>query len=320
MLDKDGTAWLWSHGREPHVVIRDVAAIAADYTTSADAYMAIKKDGSVWIWGRRSKVAEKAPPFDYYSPLGGWSWRSGLGGGERPEEQVNLGGLKVKSGWITADSSLWPFHVAVDLPSITAEGALVTGRGLDSARVCAWNKSENKIFDHWEGDTGFMETPFAPESNVSLKNGNASVKAVFKNKCFKLEVENGKGSGEYPHESEVEIAATLPPGEMFESWKTVSGYNIQLPKSAAGTIKVPAWDIKLAAKFRKPVLTVNNGLGGGRYAVGEDARVNAAMYYGKIFDKWVGDTVFLENPGSPVTKLRIPAADSVITATYSDSQ
>ncbi len=66
-------------------------------------------------------------------------------------------------------------------------------------------------------------------------------------------------------------------------------------------------------------LTVNSGSGDGDHAKDASVTITAdAAPTGKEFDKWTGDTDYLENPNSSPTTVTMPAQDITVTATYKD--
>jgi hypothetical protein len=68
------------------------------------------------------------------------------------------------------------------------------------------------------------------------------------------------------------------------------------------------------------VLTVEDGTGGGSYAVGTLVIVNAnAPPEGSQFADWAGDTSILSNPSAPIPNATIPRLDVMAKATYSGS-
>lgn len=68
------------------------------------------------------------------------------------------------------------------------------------------------------------------------------------------------------------------------------------------------------------LLTVNNGTGGGNYAVGTLVVVIAnAPPESSQFAGWTGDVSILSNPSASTTMATIPSLDVTITATYSAS-
>jgi hypothetical protein len=68
------------------------------------------------------------------------------------------------------------------------------------------------------------------------------------------------------------------------------------------------------------ILTVVNGSGGGKYAVGKQVVVSAKPPpEGSQFVGWIGDVPILANPAASTTMATIPSLDVTITATYSGS-
>jgi len=64
-------------------------------------------------------------------------------------------------------------------------------------------------------------------------------------------------------------------------------------------------------------LTVDNGSGDGVYSEGQVVSIQAdAAPSGQAFNKWTGDTAGISDAGSSSTTLTMPAADTVVTATY----
>ncbi len=64
-------------------------------------------------------------------------------------------------------------------------------------------------------------------------------------------------------------------------------------------------------------LTVTSGFGSGSYGVAASVSITAyTPPENMIFDKWIGDTEYLEDASSSTTKVTMPAGDVAVTATY----
>jgi hypothetical protein len=89
-------------------------------------------------------------------------------------------------------------------------------------------------------------------------------------------------------------------------WYRVDDSNIQTADT--DTISSPA------ASGWGYLLTVNSGIGDGKYPEGATVNLNATLNPAKIFMNWTGATV--TNPLSPNTTLIMPANDTTVTANY----
>ena len=70
----------------------------------------------------------------------------------------------------------------------------------------------------------------------------------------------------------------------------------------------------------KYTLTVNSGSGSGNYNASTPVVITAsAPASGKVFDKWTGDVTNVANINAASTTITMPAANTVITATYKDA-
>lgn len=133
-------------------------------------------------------------------------------------------------------------------------------------------------------------------------------------------ITNGSSSGSYAAGAVVPITANAPPaGSAFVNW---TGNPVANPTSASTTITMPAANAAVTANFSNNnttyLLTVINGSGGGTYAAGAVANINAnAPPAGQVFKNWTGATV--ANPNSPSTTLTMPASATSVTANYQAS-
>ena len=66
-------------------------------------------------------------------------------------------------------------------------------------------------------------------------------------------------------------------------------------------------------------LTVNNGTGGGSYTNGAQVAISAgALTIGKTFDRWIGDTQYVDSVTSSNATVTMPVHAVALTATYKD--
>lgn len=77
--------------------------------------------------------------------------------------------------------------------------------------------------------------------------------------------------------------------------------------------------IKPTPLLKSTTLTVNLGTGSGIYELGSYVEISAnSPSETQVFDKWIGDTGYLNNPNTDTTTVVIPEIDIIIEATYKD--
>lgn len=135
---------------------------------------------------------------------------------------------------------------------------------------------------------------------------------------FILTVNGGLGSGLYPINAMVPVAAMPSPAnhdKYFVRWLgDVAG--LANANDSATTLIMPAKDVVLTAGFAHE-LTVVNGTGSGIYGPLAEVPVNAAPAPpGKVFLCWTGDTAGLKNVFDSSTIYVMPNAKASLTATY----
>ncbi|PWU09485.1 MAG: hypothetical protein C5B50_27290 [Verrucomicrobia bacterium] len=136
---------------------------------------------------------------------------------------------------------------------------------------------------------------------------------------FSLTVTNGFGTGNYPSNAAVLIAASnAPAGQVFAGW---TGYPVPNVLSVGTTLSMPASNISVTATYSNlPYygLTVSNGTGSGSYLPGSVVAIAAnPPPAGQVFAAWIGYPV--ASPGAPSTTLTTPAGNVTVTATYSNA-
>lgn len=133
---------------------------------------------------------------------------------------------------------------------------------------------------------------------------------------------NGKGDGDYPAGSEVEVKADKAwPGYAFLQWTGDTAY-LADTRSAVTTLTMPAQDLVISANYWIPVynLTVNNGTGSGTYEEGKQVYIVAeSPPEGQEFKVWevlAGDTGSIANKYASFTWIFMPPGDLEIRARY----
>ena len=141
----------------------------------------------------------------------------------------------------------------------------------------------------------------------------------FNGPLFRLMASNGFGTGSYPSNAIVQIAASnAPAGQQFANW---TGFSVDNLASVGTTFTMPASNITITATYSNVpyyTLTVANGTGGGSYLPGTVVNIGAnPPPAGEVFADWTGYAV--ANPGASATSLTMPAEDVSVTATYSNA-
>ncbi|MFQ3231662.1 InlB B-repeat-containing protein [Reinekea sp.] len=160
-------------------------------------------------------------------------------------------------------------------------------------------------------------------NNVTYADVSVTIKDTAQ-KYFELTIENGTGDGNYTAGATVGIIAdTAPSGQEFDKWVLNSGSaTIASPTSSSTTVLIESSDARISATYLDlPTLTVDFGIGDGRYSPGSSAEIIAnSPLAGQVFDQWVvssGDAT-IDSPTDQSTRVWIGSEDSTITATYAD--
>ncbi|MCU0856813.1 MAG: S8 family serine peptidase, partial [Pontiellaceae bacterium] len=140
---------------------------------------------------------------------------------------------------------------------------------------------------------------------------------------YALTVQNGSGDGSYTNGTQVEIVADTPAtGKAFDRWTGDTQY-VDSVTSSTATVTMPTNPVSLTATYiNLPgwyTLTINNGTGGGAYTNGQQVEISAnAPAAGKIFDRWTGDTQYVNSVTSPTATVTMPSQAVSLTAAYND--
>ncbi|MFC2087460.1 LamG-like jellyroll fold domain-containing protein [Bacteroidota bacterium] len=187
-------------------------------------------------------------------------------------------------------------------------------------KLFAYTPPAGKEFDKWTGDTINIVDIYAANTYLTMPASDISIAATYKGlPVYTLTVENGSGSGNYEKYSVFEIAAdAAPPDTVFDRWKGDTRY-LDNSRSSTTRVTILADSINLKATF-KPIeykLTVNRGSGDGSYT--KDAVIEISAYPApgdSVFNRWTGDTLYLDNAYSSTTNVTMPSKDISLTASY----
>ncbi|MEI8206375.1 MAG: hypothetical protein WCG03_05805, partial [Kiritimatiellales bacterium] len=132
---------------------------------------------------------------------------------------------------------------------------------------------------------------------------------------------SGSNSGPYTNGQQVAISAATVGGKTFVAWTGDTQY-VDNASSASTTVTMPAQAVSLTATYVDTTyaLTVTYGNGSQSYTNGQQVMIYASEPpdSGKVFDKWIGDTQYLDNASSSIATVTMPAQAVSLTATYVD--
>ncbi len=137
---------------------------------------------------------------------------------------------------------------------------------------------------------------------------------------YRLNIENGTGAGTYIEGTAVTVSANVPNGTVFDKWTGDTQF-LNDTETPTAQLTMPPRNVSITATFKNPapenyVLNVTDGNGSGEYPEGTTVTVSANIPNGTVFDKWTGDTQFLNDTETPTAQLTIPPRNVSITATF----
>lgn len=221
--------------------------------------------------------------------------------------------------------------------TVNGSDSLIVSKSDVATLVAKTSASYDKEFDKWVIKAGKATIKDVNSETTTITNvdGPVTVEAVYKDKCFKLNVVNGTGSGSFTQGTVVTIKADAPPaGKVFWKWEVKEGHPyIQNWLEDTTEVIIKQADVKIEAVYKdatpitppgpaKYALKVDGGIGSGEY--GENSEVIIKAYVpelGKEFDKWElvsGDAV-IEDVNSVITKVTTKAMAANIRAVYKES-
>ncbi len=209
--------------------------------------------------------------------------------------------------------------------TLTVENGSGDGDYLEdaTANISADGAPAGQEFDQWTGDISNVADVNAASTTLTMPASDITVTATYKAlPTYTLTVENGSGDGDYLEDATANISADgAPAGQEFDQW-TGDISNVADVNAASTTLTMPASDITVTATYKAIptyTLTVESGSGGGDYQEGVDVDIEAeSAPDGKVFDKWTGDTNYLQSVTDSITVVTMPAGAVTVTATYKE--
>lgn len=221
--------------------------------------------------------------------------------------------------------------------TVNGSDSLIVSKSDVATLVAKTSASYDKEFDKWVIKAGKATIKDVNSETTTITNvdGPVTVEAVYKDKCFKLNVVNGTGSGSFTQGTVVTIKADAPPaGKVFWKWEVKEGHPyIQNWLEDTTEVIIKQADVKIEAVYKdatpitppgpaKYALKVDGGIGSGEYGENSEVIIKAyAPELGKEFDKWElvsGDAV-IEDVNSVITKVTTKAMAANIRAVYKES-
>jgi hypothetical protein len=179
-----------------------------------------------------------------------------------------------------------------------------------------------RIFDHWEGDVGYVGDADSHTTTVTIPGTNINLTAVYRDVPYTLTVNNGSGgTTSATYLDEIEIQAKTPAtGKQFDHWEGDTTHLLGTESTA--TVRMPAANVTLTAVYSdiNYALSVANGTGDTTQAIYQQ-RIQIAADAAPIgyrFDHWAGDTESLDSTTATPVTLTMPAGNVSVTAIYTN--
>ncbi len=188
--------------------------------------------------------------------------------------------------------------------------------------IAANAPASGKAFDHWIGDTQYVDNAGSLNTTVTMPAQAISLTATYVDVYYSLTINYGTGGGlTYVKEQQVAILANDPAvGKAFDKWTGDTQF-VGNASSASTTVTMPSQDVVLTATYVDVYypLTVNSGTGDGSYTNGRQVAISAdAPASGKAFSQWTGDIQYVNNVTYTNALVTMSTNAVTLTATYSN--
>ncbi len=194
----------------------------------------------------------------------------------------------------------------------------------EATLITADEADDGYVFAGWtiKGDAT-VEDSQKEQTTLTIGSGDVEISAVYKEKIYKLTVENGTaGATELCAGETTTITADEAENEyIFTGWTIEGDASVEDSQKEQTTLTIGSGDVEISAVYRKKtyILTVKNGTAGAtELSSGKTTVITAnKAEIGHIFTGWTieGDA-FVEDPQKEQTTLTIGSGDVSVTAKY----
>lgn len=195
----------------------------------------------------------------------------------------------------------------------------------ETVTIAANEPAQGKKFKEWvftSSTTSTLQAASAQATTFTMPADNVSLKAVYEDITYFVDVQGGYNDAAYIPGTEVVITASPADGEQFKVWEVISGGAILADASSSTTTFImPASDVVVKA-ITEPVaysVTVENGTGDGSYAPGDTVTIEAdGAASGKKFKQWASADVTPASSTAMQTTFTMPGRNVTIIAEYEE--
>lgn len=228
----------WEYAKDGDTSVGQDTAWIADVAWTPRSSLTVENgsgDGDYFIGDVIPVIADAAAAFFLFDRWTGNT--NGVGNVFASTTQFTMPGA---AALLTATYT--PILFSLSVTNGTGDGSYTNGQTIAiSADVIS-----GKSFYLWTGDTGTVADVTASTTSVSIPGAAVSLTAAYR---VPLTVNGGTGSGLYPEQTTVGIAAATPPeGMVFDRW-TVDTATVANVSSATTTVTMPTTGISLTATY-----------------------------------------------------------------------
>jgi len=196
-------------------------------------------------------------------------------------------------------------------------GSGQVGQGL-TASISATVPTDHR-FVRWDGASELEFDRTSANASFTMPSEDVRLTAVFERIPRTLTVNYGTGSGEIGQGSTATITATVPVGYRFVRWDGTPTLSFNRT-SRTTTFVMPAGDVTLTATFEEipptRIVTINNGLGSGEFAIGDRVGITATIPANHRFVGWDGTPELEFDRTVANASFAMPVENVVLTAVF----
>ena len=181
------------------------------------------------------------------------------------------------------------------------------------------------VFIQWTGNTQYVDSVTSSNAVVTMSTNPVTLTATYYY-VYTLTVNGGTidgGGGPYTNGTQVAITANPPaPNTTFDRW-TGDTQTVNNVTYTNALVTIPARNVTLTATYKNLpgyyTLTVSNGTGSGAYTNGTQVPITAVAPDATAFDRWIGDTQYVDRVFTSNAIVTMPAQNVALTAACADA-